>query len=109
MGDAMARGKMEAKNVAALFKSVEEMGAILRGRLKPGRVTYRPKPATAGEIKELRHRLSLTQAGLARIVGTVPAAVQSWEQGNRNISGSATKIIRLLEKRPELKDELMAV
>jgi len=109
MGVKMACGQMSKKNFDAFLKSVEEMGAIRRGEKTPTRVTYRPAPVKAEEIKKLRKQLNITQAGLAKIVGEGEGAVQSWEQGQRNAGGAATKIIRLLEEMPELKDRLMTI
>ncbi|MDO5655777.1 MAG: XRE family transcriptional regulator [Flavobacteriaceae bacterium] len=45
------------------------------------------------QIKEYRKRNDLTQKELAEIVRTSIRSVQSWEQGNRNISQSAIKIL----------------
>jgi hypothetical protein len=50
-----------------------------------------------------RKKLHASQAGFAKLVGEGEGAVQSWEQGVRNASGPAVKIIRLLEDMPQLK------
>jgi putative transcriptional regulator len=105
----MARGTMSDKNFKALLGSVDEMGAVMRGEKKPARVSYKPQPVMAEEIKQLRKKLHVTQAGFAQLVGEGEGAVQSWEQGVRNASGPAVKIIRLLEDMPQLKDKLRAM
>lgn len=46
------------------------------------------------EVKKFRDEFKLTQTQLAEILGTSVRAVQSWEQGVRNITESA---VRLLE------------
>ena len=40
-----------------------------------------------GLIRKLRHRLALSQAGVARLVGVSAAAVVQWEQGRATPSG----------------------
>jgi putative transcriptional regulator len=90
-----------------LMTSIHQMGEIMKGKKLPGmRITYREKPATSKEVKELRRELHLTQEGLARVVGESPSAVKHWEQGIRRPSGSASKLIRVLKTHPELVTEM---
>lgn len=51
------------------------------------------------EIKEFREKYNLTQQQLAEIVVTSIRAVQSWEQGQRNITQSAIKLLDGFENR----------
>ncbi|SHJ44888.1 helix-turn-helix domain-containing protein [Aquimarina spongiae] len=54
------------------------------------------------EIKEFREKHGLTQQNLAEIVGVSKRAVQSWEQGNRNVSQSVIKILNDFDNQPDL-------
>ena len=54
---------------------------------------------TPQEIKSLRSRLGLTQEAFAKVMGVSRiATVSEWENGSRNPSGSAVKLMELLEK-----------
>ncbi|SDR65795.1 Helix-turn-helix [Christiangramia echinicola] len=50
------------------------------------------------EIKNFRKRHNLTQSDLAEIVGVKVSAVSKWEIGQRNISNSAIKLIRIYDE-----------
>lgn len=44
----------------------------------------------------IRHRLGLTQAGLAKMVGVSRATVSTWENGHAPIHKAAAQMINLL-------------
>lgn len=50
------------------------------------------------EVKNFRDEFKLTQTQLAEILGTSVRAVQSWEQGVRNITESAVRLIDVYRK-----------
>lgn len=52
----------------------------------------------AGEIKDIRARLGMTQAEFARAVGVTTRAVQTWESGARTPSTPAVKVIEGLAR-----------
>ncbi|WP_028884608.1 helix-turn-helix domain-containing protein [Taylorella asinigenitalis] len=58
------------------------------------------------KIISIRHRSGLSQAKFANQLGISVNTLKSWEQGQRNPSGAALKLINLIEKRPELISEL---
>lgn len=53
---------------------------------------------TGDEVRALRKRLRLTQAGLAEAVGVAPNSVARWERGEMAIRESAARLMRLLAK-----------
>jgi len=53
------------------------------------------------EIKEARHRLGVSQATLAAIIGVSKKTVEAWEAGSAP-SKPAPRIIQLLTIKPEL-------
>lgn len=85
----------EAEQVRdSLTTSLQE---VSRGKL--GRVTY---PA----IASIREQAGLSQSQFAQRLGISVNTLQSWEQGQRQPSGAAATLMRLLNKRPELVAEL---
>ncbi len=65
-----------------------------------GRITYPP-------IANTRQQTGLTQSQFAQRLGISINTLQSWEQGQRQPSGAAATLMRLLNKRPELVKELV--
>ncbi|NEN76156.1 type II toxin-antitoxin system MqsA family antitoxin [Pelistega sp. NLN82] len=57
-------------------------------------------------ITQLRHKVGLSQSKFAQYLGISVNTLKSWEQGQRNPSGAALKLIQLLDKYPELVMEL---
>jgi DNA-binding transcriptional regulator YiaG len=54
-------------------------------------------PATARQVKALRRRLGLSQAGLARALGlSSPTTVCQWEAGAKAPAGPTLRLLRLL-------------
>lgn len=86
-----------------LVQSMEEMVAIENGTMQPAAVHRHPLP----NVKAVRESCGLKQEEFARAVGVSPSLVQSWEQKRRFPSGSALKILLMLEQNPSLIDELM--
>lgn len=88
-----------------LVQSMEEMVAIEKGEMQPAGVHRHALPA----VKALREAAGLKQDEFARAVGVSASLVQSWEQKRRIPSGSALKILLLLEHNPALIDDLLAL
>jgi putative transcriptional regulator len=58
-----------------------------------------PEHYSAEAIKALRARLGVSQAVLAVALNTSRGAVRQWEQGVRSPTGSALRLLQLLDKR----------
>lgn len=58
-----------------------------------------PEAYSAEAVKALRARLGVSQAVLAVVLNTSRSAVRQWEQGVRNPSGSALRLLQVLDKR----------
>ena len=52
---------------------------------------------TATEVKQSRLRLNLSQPALAEKLGCTTRAVQSWEQGTRNMPETSQRLLATLE------------
>lgn len=87
---------MRDEDFAELVKSIEEMKAIRRGELPPGRVTEFPDP----DVAKLRRDMELTQEQLAALLGISTRTVQDWEQGRRSPRGPARALLRVAEHSP---------
>ena len=65
-----------------------------------------PEALTPEAIQALRRKLSLSQAGFARLLVVSPKTVQSWEQGQRSPAGTASRLMQLLEH-PDLVNSIV--
>lgn len=54
------------------------------------------------EPRIVRKNAKLTQAQMAPLMGMSLSGYRKWEQGQRQISGPAATLLRLLQKEPEL-------
>ncbi|MCW5709704.1 helix-turn-helix domain-containing protein [Shinella sp.] len=51
--------------------------------------------------KAIRTHLNLTQEQMARFLGTSVSGYRKWEQGQRQPSGAARALLRVMEQEPE--------
>lgn len=95
-----------------LIESARQALEIARGEREPARMTvrelkkqrltvsvppaYRPERITAIRKDKLR----VSQSVFARMLNVSPAAVRSWEQGQRPPAGAALRLLELAEQRP---------
>ena len=87
----------------------EGLSALKQGKDLP--VTYRPSmpqaPAlTSGNVVDIRVSFGLTQAEFSKLVMVSPKTIQSWEQGTRRPSGTALRILQLLQS-PDALEPIM--
>jgi len=88
---------MKKTDFDALLASVEEMGQIVRGKKKPGRVTKFAEP----QVKEIREQTGLSQIRFAALIGVSKRTLENWEQGRRHPTGPAKALLRIVEQDPE--------
>ncbi len=82
-----------------LVASLTEGMATLRGEVEPAR--FHPAPA-AVNVRAIRRRLGLTQAGFARRFGFGLATVRDWEQGRYQPDQAARSYLLVIEREPEV-------
>ena len=70
--------------------TLKEVKALALSEVKP----YAPKA-----IARLRRRLKLSQAALARFINTSAQTVQKWEQGSKKPSGTALKLLHIIDEK----------
>lgn len=55
----------------------------------------------AVEVKKVREKANLTQAGMAAVMGVSLSGYKKWEQDVRQPSGPALTLLRVLDKNPK--------
>lgn len=81
-----------------LVDSVKEAGAYLRGEEAPARVTFCGEP----DPRAIRARLDLTQEEFAAALCISVKTLRNWEQGRREPSGPAMRLLQIAAKHPEV-------
>jgi putative transcriptional regulator len=99
-----------------LIRSLQEAIAYERGELTGLRVDTvevtarkahleRPPWYPPYLIREVRQKLSVSQAIFAQMLGVSASTVRAWEQGKRECEGPASRLLQIAEKYPDvLKD-----
>ena len=59
-------------------------------------------------VKNIRHKLSLSQSAFASLLGVSVRTLQDWEQGRRKPSGAARSLLFLAEARPQMLLEIFS-
>jgi len=90
---------------AELMESLQQAVEHARGERNDLRTTVipaPPKPMKKREIIKLRQQLNLPQALFARLLNVSVKTVEAWEQGLREPSGAALKLLTIVKKHPEV-------
>lgn len=87
-----------------LVASLTEGMAILRGEVAPAR--FHPAPASV-DVRAIRKRLSLSQAGFARRFGFSLATIRDWEQGRYQPDQAARSYLLVIEREPEVVERAL--
>jgi putative transcriptional regulator len=85
----------EALHGAAAYERGEAVN------LRVTRIPARPRPISAGEIRQIRRKLNASQALFATYLNVSPNAVRSWEQGLRRPQQAALKLLVIAKKNPK--------
>jgi len=94
--------KKEPKTMAeGLIQGLQEAAQYKRGQLKAReRVVEIPKPApkwTSSQIRKMRKEIyGMSQPVFAAYLNVTPSTVRSWEQGQKEPSGAAARLLQLL-------------
>jgi len=59
------------------------------------------------DVKAIRQRTGFSQRQFADLLGVSMSLVESWEQNRRKPSGSALKLLNVLDRKPDWKDVLL--
>lgn len=93
-----------------LIASLKEAVAIEKGERQPAGIrtviTARTSSATpapvygAADVKKIRSKVKLSQAVFAATLNVSAATVRAWEQGQKQPSGPAARLLEMTEKNP---------
>lgn len=81
-----------------LYISAKQAESIAKGELKPASVTR----YEVADVKAIRAQLHITQKELANAMDVSVETVKKWEQGKRNPTGLANKVLALLSSDPSM-------
>lgn len=102
----MKKGKyLSDERFAELEESLQQAAQHARGERRDLRTTVRaapPKPMKKQEIVKLRQQLNLSQPLFASVLNVSVRTVQAWEQGVREPSDAALKLLTIAKKHPEV-------
>ena len=99
---------MKRKSIGPeLIESMKEALAIVKGEVKPARVTTF-KPSIALEIRKIRLATGLSRAEFARRYALDARALQEWEQGRRRPDRAARAYLTVIARRPKAVEEALA-
>ena len=66
-----------------------------------------PPVLSKTKIKRIREKvLGMSQPVFAKLLGVSPSAVKAWEQGLKTPSGSARRLLQMIERRPDIIKEM---
>jgi putative transcriptional regulator len=81
---------------------IEAMGeALAHAEGAPTGVVEHKVDLESIDARSIRKSLHLTQEQMAQILGTSTSGYRKWEQGERQPSGAARTLLRVMEKEPE--------
>lgn len=87
-----------------LKTSLEEAVEIKSGKKAPARMTR----YEIADVKAIREQLNVSQAEMAKAMGTSVDTIKSWESRRRNPTGLAAKVLATIQANPAFFYELAA-
>ncbi|KEY60483.1 NadS family protein [Serratia sp. DD3] len=87
-----------------LKTSLQEAVEIKQGVKAPARVTR----YEIADVRAIRAQLSVSQAEMAKALGTSIDTIKSWEAKRRNPTGLAAKVLATIRDNPEFFQQLAA-
>lgn len=87
-----------------LKTSLEEAADIKNGSKAPANVTR----YEIADVKAIRAQLNVSQAEMAKALGTSIDTIKSWEARRRNPTGLAAKVLATIQANPAFFLELAA-
>lgn len=81
-----------------------------KGTLKTVTVHYKAAPKmTAAEVVSVRQKLNVSQSVFSRFFRAEVKTIENWEQGRSKPNAQAAILLKLVEKHPELLDEIASL
>lgn len=88
----------------ALQEGIRHNKGEIKLRVTEIEVPEPPRRYTATDVLQLRQDLHLSQAAFAALLHVAVKTVQSWEQGERNPSQAAARLLQVIEQPNLLAD-----
>lgn len=85
-----------------LKDSLTEAVDVKKGTRAPARSTRLER----ADVKAIRTQLNVSQDQMAEALGTSVDTIKSWENGRRNPTGLAAKVLATIKKNPSFFHEL---
>ena len=95
---------MDDETFEELLDNTRLAAAWLRGEDTVARVTFAGEP----DPREIRAKLGMTQEEFAAALCISVKTLRNWEQGRRDPSGPAMRLLQIAEKHPEILLEAVA-
>jgi putative transcriptional regulator len=89
---------MEEKMFDELLESLRQAKAIMKGKMKPGRVFKYNEP----DVQAIRKKFNLSQADFATLLGVSIGTLRQWEQGRKKPGGPERLLLMVAAKHPEV-------
>ena len=85
----------------------KSMGIIkLEGEFMKERLFITPEYTTAGEIREIRKSLHLTQKEFAEFINCSKPTVERWERSKEAIRGPIVPLLKMLQRYPDYEQSI---
>ena len=99
----VAKRKFKSEAFEAIHSSasaLHKVGAIDRTTIRSfdASCLANPQPLKPQQIKKLRQRLRVSQPVFARYLNTSESTVEKWETGAKKPSGTALKLLSIVER-----------
>ena len=95
---------MKDENFQGILKGLQEARAHARGEDVPVLQVHVPKQV---DVTAIRARSRLSQERFAARIGVPVGTLRGWEQGRREPKGAARVLLALLERKPDLVEEIL--
>lgn len=89
-----------------IMSGLRDVKEFLDGRADPS--TYVVHVPREIDTRRIRVKLKMTQAQFAARYGFSVGAVRDWEQGRRHPEASARVLLKLIDRRPEVVDQVLS-
>lgn len=88
---------------------MKSLSKILKKRGKSSTIVDTEKVTTPEFAKALRNKLNFSQSLFSKILGLSEKTIEKWEQGANPIKGSSSRLLYLLDKNPNLINQLYEI
>jgi putative transcriptional regulator len=98
-------GGDDTENFDRIMEGAAEALAFARG--EPGAASFRVLVPEDVDVRSIREKLRLTRPQFAARYGFPVGTVRDWEQLKRRPEASARILLKVIEKRPEVVEEVL--